>query len=366
MSLRKLWHNMLRIPRRHRHKRGTILDTPTPATDPETQDNEMESQENNLPRNFAQMNEILLKHRENRKGASRLMREITRRLINHPFDTVPPTFFRPLKISFERLVLRSDGTYDHGSPFFRPQMVAWVLANPLDTDDPLVEEEIQHNERFWPRHDRDSANDPDNDDGAQTLACELGIQFGEHARLPNDSGSLERLSGWDSTYLHDKILRGGYIPHPVLAAAKDVSNPRAPWATEINSVWQRDPEIDHHNPHIIIVLEHGHTSEPELLRSELLIALVIMKTRMRVYEDHEITPVMVVSCFNGTKARIVQAHVAADQFHVYKSDIYEFNSPQAREENMPLFMSYFSSQPAGDLKVLQKEPAEEPVEEDNA
>ncbi|KAL2872140.1 uncharacterized protein BJX67DRAFT_376974 [Aspergillus lucknowensis] len=87
----------------------------------------------------------------------------------------------------------------------------------------------------------------------------------------------------------------------VFAAGQD-PNPLASWATEIDQVWARDPEVDGEDllePHVIATLILNHPPEPDLLRTELLIALGITHTRLGVFKQHEIAPVMLVSCVNG-------------------------------------------------------------------
>jgi hypothetical protein len=66
---------------------------------------------------------------------------------------------------------------------------------------------------------------------------------------------------------------------------------------------------------------------------------------------------MVISCFHGTRARVVQAHYDNDQLFIRKSDLYPLNSPEARQRNIPILLAYLSSEPTGDTKNIEP-PAE--------
>jgi hypothetical protein len=61
---------------------------------------------------------------------------------------------------------------------------------------------------------------------------------------------------------------------------------------------------------------------------------------------------MLITAFAGTKARILQAHYTEGELVVSKSDTFAFDSPEARREDVPLFLAYMPSEPVGDTRHL--------------
>ncbi|KAL3487406.1 hypothetical protein BJX62DRAFT_241108 [Aspergillus germanicus] len=97
---------------------------------------------------------------------------------------------------------------------------------------------------------------------------------------------------------------------------------------------------------------HHLPPEPDLLRTELLIIVGIMRTRLGIYKEYEVAPVMVITTFAGNKSRILQAHYTEGGLVVLESDFFAFDSPEARREHVPLFLAYMSSEPVGDTRRL--------------
>ncbi|KAL3460933.1 hypothetical protein BJX64DRAFT_289871 [Aspergillus heterothallicus] len=344
MSFRHFWHQTLRMPHRRREKRSAIPEFVT--TDDNTKPQGADKAED-----FAKMDEIQLSRHNNRREASQGISEITQGLYSLASSHVDQQHLDRLGIVSETLVL---GIYDARKYFYKPQFVSWVRSHPPDMGEPLVRQEVEAMQRVWLINDKESVAE---ESGADVLGSHLAIEFDQYERLPEGCGSLDMMSGWTEMGLDEGVLRSRFMTPRVFAAGED-SNPLAPWATEIVAAWARDPEMDDEkplSPHIIVLLTHNHPPVNELLRTELLIALGVTRTRLGVFKEHEIGPVMLISCFNGTKARIIQAHYQTGQMIVFKSDIYAFNSPESREDNVPLFLAYFASEPAGNTRHMRPE-----------
>ncbi|KAL3487397.1 hypothetical protein BJX62DRAFT_213729 [Aspergillus germanicus] len=144
----------------------------------------------------------------------------------------------------------------------------------------------------------------------------------------------------------------------VFAAAED-TNELAAWTTDIDSVWYREGDGDSNSatpsaaPHILALLMHHRPPPADLVRTELLVIMGIMRTRLEVYKEHEIAPVMLVTTFNETKARIIQGHYCDGQMVICKSDIYDFNTLESRQDNVSLFLAYMASEPVWDTMHMQ-------------
>jgi hypothetical protein len=83
----------------------------------------------------------------------------------------------------------------------------------------------------------------------------------------------------------------------VFAAAVD-TNDLAAWATDIDATWYREGDEESNSPspspHILALLMHHRPPPADLLRTELLVIMGIMRTRLEVYRDHEIAPVCIL------------------------------------------------------------------------
>ena len=62
--------------------------------------------------------------------------------------------------------------------------------------------------------------------------------------------------------------------------------------------------------------------------------------------------VLLTTCTNNLKARILIAYFDGKNLIVSKSALHDFSSPEARERNFPLFLLYMCSQAVGDTKAL--------------
>ncbi|KAL2839348.1 hypothetical protein BJY01DRAFT_250528 [Aspergillus pseudoustus] len=336
----------LRVPHRRRNKRATIpeFETPVDITETLLDDTELEQPDGHTE--FATMDEIRLQNRRNRRDASYRMAEITQQLYNLPSSHVEHALLTHLNLVSEKLVL---GAHDPGKHSFQPQSVPWVQAHAPDMQDALVKHEADAMERFWPLHDKDSITEMD---GADTRGSHLAIEFGQYDQPPRAVWHTGHAFGVDrsvSTFpisslsykqkititrflrdVNDSVLKSRSMTPRIFAAGENTSA-LAPWSTEIDSAWIRD----------LITLPF-----PNFFRTELLIALGITRTRLLVFKDHEIAPVMLVSCFNGTKARILQVHYTSGRLIVFVSDTFQFHSPEARGENIPPLCS-LPCKPAG-------------------
>jgi hypothetical protein len=74
----------------------------------------------------------------------------------------------------------------------------------------------------------------------------------------------------------------------VFAAAED-TNGLAAWATDIEAAWYREADEESNSPspspHILALLMHHRPPPADLLRTELLVIMGIMRTMLQVYKE---------------------------------------------------------------------------------
>ncbi|KAL4883170.1 hypothetical protein BJY04DRAFT_27853 [Aspergillus karnatakaensis] len=153
----------------------------------------------------------------------------------------------------------------------------------------------------------------------------------------------------DSMSLDETILLDRYEAYGDLRSSVLV-----PWITDIRWVNRRHDG----NPHVQLAMVQHTPPTEELLRTELLTLLGVMITRLGVEDlaEHRVMPVMALSCFQGARARIVQAFMTDTGLAICKTSLFDFTDQENREDTIETCLSYLASTPVGDTRRLNYRP----------
>ncbi|PWY91685.1 hypothetical protein BO94DRAFT_564453 [Aspergillus sclerotioniger CBS 115572] len=239
----------------------------------------------------------------------------------------------------ETLTLRTDAGYASTERvYFKPWSLLKLQQHPID-----------HSDR-----ETGCDDDSDEDDTGAFLCNVLVYEFMQYARDGQPPGNtLEYLSGWYGGSFDRKILKSRYMD---LAMFSDPHrNPLASPPLSFDAVWYR--YLPQELPHISLIVSYGGVGNDNLLRSEVLALVGIMRTRLGQTElrEHTIAPVLMISCIGFLKARIIQAYYTNGRLMMLKSPLHDFSTPEARGINIPLFLLYMCSDCIGDTKALSRE-----------
>ncbi|KAJ0425055.1 hypothetical protein BJY00DRAFT_275774, partial [Aspergillus carlsbadensis] len=307
-----------------------------------------ESNQNHGPADSSILDEVQLQQLQQRARMQRISRrldKIYRRLYTYPSSYIDDEYLIYSHVRPDILTLRHDGTYQADRHFFAPRSRAWVESHPPDTGDPLARDSVDTWRGFWHWYDEDP-EEAERHGAASLLETYLAIEFEQVARM---FGTLDILSGWSNGPITPTILNNDYMTPRVFAAA-EIRKPFAARTSDMGDDWSRNDA--NNTPHVIAMLMHHLSPQPDLLRTELLVIVGIMRTRLEICEGHEVAPVMLITTFAEARARITQAYYADGELVVLQSEIYAFNSPEARAKNVPLFLGYMASEPVGETRFL--------------
>ncbi|PYI02466.1 hypothetical protein BO78DRAFT_453940 [Aspergillus sclerotiicarbonarius CBS 121057] len=259
------------------------------------------------------------------------------------------------------LTLRTDGGYSSTeSVHFKPWPLLKLEQYPIDHSDKQTESDFKGHEAVFDNFNKDhqddtiDEDDSDEDDSGDFLCNALVYEFVQYARKGHPSGNtLEHLSGWHEGDFDRKILKGRYMDSAMHTDPS--SDPLASPSLTFEAVWYRT--LPHELPHISLIVSYEGLSDDNLLRSEVLTLIGIMRTRLGRTElkEHTVAPVLMISCMGFLKARILQAHYTNGKLMVSKSPLHDFSTPEARQKNIPLFLLYMCSECVGDTKTIVRE-----------
>ncbi|KAL3460923.1 hypothetical protein BJX64DRAFT_289859 [Aspergillus heterothallicus] len=272
------------------------------------------------------------------------LKALFRMLEQGQFDEVCMAGFDCLGINVQDFVLRGDGKAHkvlgkRQRVFFKPATLARVDRDPhMDLKDEATRRLVERGGGDWPD------TKPPGEQKAQDIATVIGLHFTTMRwKKGNRSFSTAPQFGWKASpmehfnELDPKFLREKYWPYHDAGET-------------FGHCWYR---IFDGCAHIGFTMSHDMIPAEDALQHRELMAIVgVMLTRMKspYLKDHYAIPVMVISCFEGHKARILQAHLTDCNLVVYKSRLYDFNTPKSRDESLPLFIAYMAGQPVGTTK----------------
>ncbi|KAL5341023.1 hypothetical protein BJX70DRAFT_396082 [Aspergillus crustosus] len=286
---------------------------------------------------------------------NRQIRHATRAAIIDLFDRIyhsPCPYIRQdapghLNIRCERLFLRDPGWHEQRQQFFRPKTLAWLEGHPVDIHNISTQRRIASTEAQWSAPETGYCGDYSE---AAVVAAGFVHEFSKYERVAvHGDYTLEDLSGWVDRGPGNRIesrksMRPTYT---------DMENrPATAWTTKIAASWIRDDA----RPHLSCVLENASPPQDDLLRSEVLTILGLMRESLSRHslQDHKVIPVSAISCMNGLEARVIQAHFMKGELVIYKSRLLEFSELRSRAANVPLFLTYLAAEPVGD--TVQRPP----------
>ncbi|KAL2839362.1 hypothetical protein BJY01DRAFT_250542 [Aspergillus pseudoustus] len=273
------------------------------------------------------------------------LRRLFRLLDQELSDQVAVSVCKKVGITVKDFALHADlGTrkgVSKGHLFFKPLSKSRIGRYAFDMHDKTTKLLVQEGKKLW------FDDKPPNEQTAYDCCTIIEAHFtGMKWKKGKYSCTLAKLSGWKTSgmfsngRLDPEILRGKYRP------SSSVDDDEG-WNGAFSYCWDR---VGDGQAHIGFTMCHETTPAKDTLQRRELMAIVgVMLTRMKspYFEEHHVIPVILVSCFNECKARILQAHLRETHLVIYKSRLYDFSNPKNREESLPLFLAYMSSESVG-------------------
>ncbi|OJZ91594.1 hypothetical protein ASPFODRAFT_76284 [Aspergillus luchuensis CBS 106.47] len=287
--------------------------------------------------------------KEARKEILNNLREVHRSVKLLPLTSLTNDQAAEYNIRCHDLRLRTDGgSSATAQTYFKPWTLDKLEQFPLDLDDPDTKKSIRTNEACFAKLDEERSRestgelDPERDDSG--LSCPM--------RNTGDGATLDDLSGWFGRYFNNTIIKERYMNMAMFTDPG--SDPLASPPLRFEDAWYPNLPEGQELPHINLIVTLEGVCDDNILRSELLVLLGVMRTRLLrvVLKDHIVAPVLLASCANDLKARVLIAYFDCKKLVVLKSPLHDFYTPEARERDIPLFLLYMCSQAVGDTKAL--------------
>ncbi|KAI3019908.1 hypothetical protein CBS147482_2243 [Aspergillus niger] len=298
--------------------------------------------------------------KEARKEILNNFREVHRSVKAFPLTSLTNVHAARYNIRCDDLTLRTDGGSSATTQtYFKPWPLEKLEQFPLDLDNPDTSSNVRSDEACFAELDKEKSrettaeSDPDGDDSGLLLSSVFLCQFTYYARKTTEAGAtLDDLSGWFGRSFNNTIIRERYMNMAMFTDPGN--NPLASPPLRFEDAWYPHRPLGQELPHINLVVTLEGVCDDNILRSELLVLLGVMRTRLGRVElkDHSVAPVLLTSCTDNLKARILIAYFNGKKLIVLKSALHDFSTPEARERNFPLFLLYMCSQAVGDTKAL--------------
>ncbi|KAF5857200.1 hypothetical protein ETB97_006158 [Aspergillus alliaceus] len=298
--------------------------------------------------------------KEARKEILNHLREVHQSVKLLPLTSLTNAYAARYNIRCHDLTLRTDGGSSATTQtYFKPWPLEKLEQFPLDLDNPDTNSNVRSDEACFADLDKERSRettgegDSDGDDTGNLLSYVLVCQFTQHARKATEArATLDDLSGWFGRSFNNTIIRERYMNMAMFTDPG--SNPLASPPLRFEDAWYPHLPQGQELHHINLIVTHEAVCDNNILRSELLVLVGVMRTRLgRVaLQDHVVAPVLLTTCTNNLKARILIAYFDGKNLIVSKSALHDFSSPEGRERNFPLFLLYMCSQAVGDTKAL--------------
>ncbi|KAL2870545.1 uncharacterized protein BJX67DRAFT_370071 [Aspergillus lucknowensis] len=267
------------------------------------------------------------------------------KLYYSPSLEVSRDFAQRLRIRWSQLPL-VEGSANHMKGrrlFFEPIPLTLLGRMPLKREDGGTGKRVRAMDGLWARQESGMCGEYSQ---AGVVADTLIHEFGLYERVVSMDAShtLQELSGWVQCWPGREIQDQKYMRPTKYTSEADRC--LTPWNARFADTWHRDDA----RPHRTVILEHSVLGSEGLQRSEVLVIIGLMRERLAGYTllENKVIPVQIISCMNGFKARILQAHFWYGELIIYKSWLYDFSTPEERGVNVPLFLRYLASRPVGD------------------
>ncbi|GLA61844.1 hypothetical protein ABZX51_002244 [Aspergillus tubingensis] len=298
--------------------------------------------------------------KEARKEILNNLREVHRSVKLLPLTSLTNDQAAEYNIRCHDLRLRTDGgSSATAQTYFKPWTLDKLEQFPLDLDDPDTKRSVRTNEACFADLDEERSRestgelDPERDDSGLLLSSVFICQFTWHARRNTGvEHTLDDLSGWFGRSFNNTIIKERYMNMAMFTDPG--SDPLASPPLSFEDAWYPNLPEGQELPHINLIVTHEGVCDNNILRSELLVLVGVMRTRLGRVElqDHVVAPVLLTSCTNNLKARILIAYFDGKELVVLKTRLHDFYTPGARETNFRLFLLYMCSQAVGDTKAL--------------
>ncbi|KAL4941983.1 hypothetical protein BDV06DRAFT_222607 [Aspergillus oleicola] len=258
------------------------------------------------------------------------------------------------------LDLNKDGRMVAGIPYFKPRSLRWFNLHQVDPDHRGTKIQRQETERNWTAAECKAFSQ------SEVLSTTLCNEFSRCERIKPDESyrldikdqeydlekgysfqetyTLEELSGWMRKSVAEPIEDNKYI-QPTLSGNADAHTSVPEWSSALGGAWMRDDS----KPHLTFIMQHDMPPSEELLSTEVMTMLGMIRGRLarHTLQEHNVVPVTAVSCMNEFAARVLQAHYSEGQLIIFKSKFYFFDNPTKRDDNINLFVLYLASEPVG-------------------
>ncbi|RDK42075.1 hypothetical protein M752DRAFT_294051 [Aspergillus phoenicis ATCC 13157] len=196
------------------------------------------------------------------------------------------------------LTLRTDGGSSATTQtYFKPWPLEKLEQFPLDLDNLDTNSNVRSDEACFADLDKEKSrettaeSDPDGDESGLLLSSVFLCQFTYYARKTTEAGAtLDDLSGWFGRSFNNTIIRERYMNMAMFTDPG--SNPLASPPLRFEDAWYPHLPQGQELPHINLIVTHEAVCDNNILRSELLVLVGVMRTRLgRVaLQDHVVAP----------------------------------------------------------------------------
>ncbi|RDW72420.1 uncharacterized protein DSM5745_07592 [Aspergillus mulundensis] len=292
-----------------------------------------------------------------RRSSRQYLRALFRELEERGADRLDPTALKSTGITIKALDLSQplSGAANQDQdlvPFFQPWKLDSLASYPLDLTEESTKEVYGSEQRAFTRR---SIEDPTL---ASSLFTDILAGFIQYERIGLDR-CIMRSSEWFECNIDDHFLRDEYR---VTCSATDRDNPYKAISgpSNVRAAWhiRDDKTRTSREPHALFTMTHTVPPPPppteQILRTEILAILGVMLSRLRSWtlRDFSIIPVLLISCFNRYKARVLYGYMSDNGLVIACSCLHDFSTQQARDKNFNVFFSWMASEPIGNTKSL--------------
>ncbi|GKZ67407.1 hypothetical protein AnigIFM50267_001795 [Aspergillus niger] len=228
--------------------------------------------------------------KEARKEMLHALGQVHRSVKLFPLTSLTNVHAARYNIRCHDLTLRTDGGSSATTQtYFKPWPLEKLKQFPLDLDDPCTKGNVRTDEACFADLDKKmlrettGESDSDDDDSGLLLSSVFLCQFTYYARKTTEAGAtLDDLSGW---FGRERYMNMAMFTEPG-------SNPLASPPLRFEDAWYPHLPQGQELPHINLIVTHEAVCDNNILRSELLVLVGVMRTRLgRVkLQDHVVAP----------------------------------------------------------------------------
>ncbi|KAL4908547.1 hypothetical protein BDW74DRAFT_175230 [Aspergillus multicolor] len=153
---------------------------------------------------------------------------------------------------------------------------------------------------------------------------------------------------------HIEITNSLRDEYTLTSSAADCHNPLIAGPSHVRSAWHIRNTTPG-KPHALFTTTHTVPPTEKILRTEVLAIIGIMLSRLRTssLRDHYIIPVLLISCFNRYRVRVLYGYMSDNGLVIAHSAQHEFATRESRDKIFNTFFSWMASEPIGNTKRLR-------------